>query len=95
MRALVTHSIDSIIPKLRTNQRTNEDCLENSCDGASGSNGVDPCPEWTKREIIRYVQVYLKMAGLCALSSTIFLLAGIASAKTLLITLQNYRCEYV
>lgn len=70
-------------------------CLESSCDGDNASEDVDLCPEWTKREIIRYVQVYLKMAGLCALTSTTFLVAGIASAHKLAKRLQEYKCEYI
>ena len=69
-------------------------CANYGCDD-DGSSQVNFCPEWTKREIIRYVQVYLKMSGLTALSSMIFILAGITSAYTLVQTLREYRCEYI
>ena len=37
---------------------------------------VDYCPEWPRKDIVRYVQVYLRVAGLEADTSLIYVTAG-------------------
>jgi len=56
---------------------------------------VDQCPEWSRREIINYVQVYLRMGGLLALTSVVYVGAGLVAAFRLAKNLREYRCEYI
>jgi len=59
------------------------------------SDSVDQCPEWSRREIINYVQVYLRMGGLLALTSVVYVGAGLVAAFRLAKNLREYRCEYI
>jgi len=56
---------------------------------------VDYCPEWPRKDIVRYVQVYLRVAGLEAVTSLIYVTAAIRFAAALAKTLREYRCEYI
>eukprot|EP00615_Pteridomonas_danica_P001258 CAMPEP_0114375188 /NCGR_PEP_ID=MMETSP0101-20121206/36121_1 /TAXON_ID=38822 ORGANISM="Pteridomonas danica, Strain PT" /NCGR_SAMPLE_ID=MMETSP0101 /ASSEMBLY_ACC=CAM_ASM_000211 /LENGTH=294 /DNA_ID=CAMNT_0001529189 /DNA_START=366 /DNA_END=1251 /DNA_ORIENTATION=+ len=53
------------------------------------------CPEWSKKDIINYVQVYLTASGLTAMTSMIYVGAGIITAMKLSKKLREYRVEYV
>jgi len=56
---------------------------------------VDLCPEWSKKEVVAYVAVYLRLAGLAALSSLVYVVAAILAARVIAWNLREYRCEYV
>mmetsp|Transcript_89016 Transcript_89016/g.172439 ORF Transcript_89016/g.172439 Transcript_89016/m.172439 type:complete len:445 (+) Transcript_89016:115-1449(+) len=59
------------------------------------SSGADQCTEWSRRNIIDYVQVYLQMGGLFSLTSVVYAGAGLVAAVRLNRNLRDYRCEYI
>jgi hypothetical protein len=40
------------------------------------------CPEWTKDEVLDYLVVYLRLAGLCGLTSLLFVVPGMVPARS-------------
>jgi len=65
------------------------------CSNCESEDAVTQCPEWSKSDIIQNIRVYLGISGLVAVTSMIYIIAGLVSALTLAKKLREYRCEYV
>lgn len=53
------------------------------------------CPEWEPDEIVGYLAVELKLGGLTAILSVLYVVGGLVTADILRKNLRDYKCAYV
>lgn len=58
-------------------------------------NGGLTCPEWSNEEILSYLGLDLKIAGVTAFISLLYLLGGLSVAGLVRVSLKNYKSDYI
>lgn len=56
---------------------------------------ADRCPEWQNDEVISFLTVSLKVAGVIAFLSTIYYLGAVVVSELLRRNLANYKSGYI
>ena len=64
------------------------------CQGNVTYNGLT-CPEWTNEEILSYLGLDLKIAGVVSFISLLYVLGGLSVAFLVRKSLKNYKTDYV
>lgn len=53
------------------------------------------CPEWESAEVIAFVTISVKVAGVVSFLSMLFIIGGIIVSELYRQNLRNYKCDYI